>query len=156
MGGARSSESVNPGLVEAEGAIGFFHASVRMTSGLPDDTMDRRITNLRRWTMPEEVEGEPTRREIDQSKGPVLLEFGASWCPHCQALAPKLDGLLASYPGIRHIKVEDGPGRPLGRSFRVKIWPNLVFLRDGHVVEQLARPDEQEVSQGLSAILDPE
>jgi thioredoxin 1 len=156
MGGARPSESVNPGLVEAEGSIGFFHASVQMTSGLTDDTMDRRIMNLRRWTMPEADEGEPTRQEIDQSNGPVLLEFGASWCPHCQALAPKLDRLLASHPGIRHIKVEDGPGRLLGRSFCVKIWPNLVFLRDGHVIKQLARPDEEEVTQGLKALFDPE
>ena len=44
----------------------------------------------------------------------MLLEFGASWCPHCQALAPMLAGLLEHYPGIRHIKVEDGPGRLLG------------------------------------------
>jgi thioredoxin 1 len=106
--------------------------------------------------MPKVDEREPTRLEIDQSNGPVLLEFGASWCPHCQALAPKLDELLESYPGIRHIKVEDGPGQLLGRSFRVKLWPNLVFLRDGQVIKQLARPDEDEVALGLKAILDPE
>jgi thioredoxin 1 len=106
--------------------------------------------------MPEVDEGEPTRAEIDDSKGPVLLEFGASWCPYCQALAPQLAGLLGDYPGIRHIKVEDGPGRLLGRSFRVKIWPNLVFLRDGQVINQLARPDEEEVEQGLKAILEME
>ncbi len=102
-----------------------------------------------------EDEREPTREEIDQSEGPILLEFGASWCPHCQALAPKLAGILGDYPEIRHIKVEDGPGRLLGRSFRVKIWPNLVFLRDGQVVKQLARPDADEVAEGLRAILDP-
>ena len=99
---------------------------------------------------------EPTRNEIDQAEGPVLLEFGASWCPHCQVLAPTLAGLLEAYPGIRHIKVEDGPGRPLGRSFRVKVWPNLVFLRDGRVVMQLARPGETEVREALRAIVDPE
>jgi thioredoxin 1 len=99
---------------------------------------------------------EPTRDEIDQTEGPVLLEFGASWCPHCQALAPALAGLLESYPEIRHIKVEDGPGRPLGRSFRVKIWPNLIFLRDGEVVKQLARPDEADVREGLKAVVNPE
>jgi thioredoxin 1 len=104
--------------------------------------------------MAEMGEAEPTRTEIDHSAGPVLLEFGASWCPHCQALAPKLAGLLANYPQIRHIKVEDGPGRLLGRSFRVKLWPNLVFLRDGQVVNQLARPDEQEVTQALKVMLD--
>jgi thioredoxin 1 len=111
---------------------------------------------VRRWSMPEIDEGEPTRAEIDDSDGPVLLEFGASWCPHCQALAPKLAGLLGNYPGIRHIKVEDGPGQLLGRSFRVKIWPNLVFLRDGQVIKQLARPDDDEVAEALKAILESE
>jgi len=95
---------------------------------------------------------EPTREEIDRSTGPVVLEFGASWCPYCQALAPELAGLLGEYPGVRHIKVEDGPGRPLGRSFRVKLWPNLVFLRDGQVIEQMARPRVQQVREGLESI----
>ena len=100
----------------------------------------------------EESGREPTREEIDRTEGAVLLEFGASWCPHCQALAPGLAGLLRRYPDVRHIKVEDGPGRPLGRSFRVKLWPNLVFLRDGRVIQQLARPGVDEVREGLEAI----
>jgi thioredoxin 1 len=103
--------------------------------------------------MSTEDEQDPTREEIDQSDGPVLLEFGASWCPYCQALAPKLAALLRRFPRVRHIRVEDGPGRPLGRSFRVKIWPNLVFLRDGQLVKQLARPEDiDEVREGLEAI----
>jgi thioredoxin 1 len=100
----------------------------------------------------EQPEHEPTREEIDQTEGPLLLEFGASWCPHCQTLAPKLAGLMQSYPDTRMIWIEDGPGRALGRSFRVKLWPNLVFLRDGEVVRQLARPDVEEVRQALEAI----
>ncbi len=95
---------------------------------------------------------EPTREEIDRTEGPVLLEFGARWCPHCRALAPQLSALLREYPGVRHIKVEDGPGRPLGRSFRVKLWPNLVFLRDGRVIEQLARPPVEAVREGLELL----
>jgi len=54
---------------------------------------------------------------------------------------------------VRHIKVEDGRGRPLGRSFRVKLWPNLVFLRDGRVVRQFARPTAEEVREGIVALL---
>lgn len=95
---------------------------------------------------------EPTRDEINRLEGPVVLEFGASWCPHCRALAPQLARLLEDHPDVRHIKVEDGPGRQLGRSFRVKLWPNLVFLNDGQVVRQLARPDFPEVRDAVALI----
>jgi thioredoxin 1 len=104
--------------------------------------------------MPEhdESEPEPTTEEIDRSVGPVLLEFGATWCPYCKALAPRLAEFLRAFPGVRHVKVEDGPGQPLGRSFRVKLWPNLVFLRDGQVIAQLARPEAEQVRAGLERI----
>lgn len=60
--------------------------------------------------------------------------------------------LLPKHPGVQHIKVEDGKGRPLGRSFRVKLWPTLVFLKDGQVVQQVARPERREIEQGLEAL----
>lgn len=97
---------------------------------------------------------EPTREAINQLAGPVLLEFGTEWCGYCRALAPQLAVSLREFPEVRHIKVEDGQGRPLGRSFGVKLWPNLVFLRDGKVLAQMARPSAEQARQGLIAIVE--
>lgn len=99
--------------------------------------------------------GEPSRSIVNNTPGAVLLEFGAGWCGHCQRLAPALAQELTRYPGVRHWKVEDGPGRPLGRSFGVRLWPTLVFLRDGRVRLQVARPDRAAIRRGLAAIADP-
>src|SRR4051794_26887508 len=93
---------------------------------------------------------EPTREEVDQMTGPVLLEFGADWCPHCQAIQPVMTTMLANNPQVRHISVEDGKGRPLGRSFRVKLWPTLVFMLNGAVVSQAVRPSSEEIAKGFA------
>jgi thioredoxin 1 len=95
----------------------------------------------------------PTRQELDVSKGLVLVEFGTSWCGICQAAQPRIARLLATHPEVRHLKVEDGPGRKLGRSFRVKLWPSLVFMKNGAVVRQLARPSDEELAEAFAALL---
>jgi thioredoxin 1 len=93
-----------------------------------------------------------TREQVDALPGPVVLEFGASWCGFCQDLRPRLAAALGRYPGVRHIQVEDGPGKRLGRSFRVKLWPTLIFLRDGQPLQIAVRPEDDEVESGLRAI----
>jgi thioredoxin 1 len=92
-------------------------------------------------------DAEPTRAEIDKSPSLVLLEFGANWCGHCQALSPAIEEQLRERADIRHVRVADGRGKPLGRSFRVKLWPTLVFLQDGQIKAQLVRPSPDEVRQ---------
>lgn len=85
---------------------------------------------------------EPERAEIDMLKEPAVIEFGTAWCGYCQAAQPLLESAFAGYPAINHIKVEDGKGRPLGRSFRITLWPTLIFLRDGKEMARLVRPTD--------------
>jgi thioredoxin 1 len=86
----------------------------------------------------------PTREEIDATPGAVLLEFGTGWCGYCQRAAPVVAEALRDYPGVQHIRVEDGPGRRLGRSFRVKLWPTLIALKDGVEIARAVRPERAE------------
>jgi len=96
---------------------------------------------------------EPSRIEIDALEEPTIVEFGTSWCGYCRAAAPLIAEVLASHPRIRHIKVEDGPGRLLGRSFRVKLWPTLLFMHRGQEVARLVRPaDRREMERALAQL----
>jgi thioredoxin 1 len=83
---------------------------------------------------------EPSREEVDAMRGPVVLELGASWCPHCQVARPLVDAELARHPEVRHFWIEDARGKRLGRTFGVKLWPTLVLMRDGVEVARLVRP----------------
>lgn len=93
----------------------------------------------------------PTRDMVDAWPGTTLLEFGAAWCPICQSARPLIDAALAEHPVPRHHRVEDGPGQPLGRSFRVKLWPTLVLIRDGRELARLVRPTTPEQLTALLA-----
>lgn len=83
---------------------------------------------------------EPSRAEIDALSGPAVIEFGNDWCGHCRRAQPLIAEAFAAHPGLRHIKVADAAGKRLGRSFGVKLWPTLVFLRDGREAARLVRP----------------
>ena len=82
----------------------------------------------------------PDRDEIDALAGPALIEFGSAWCGHCRAADPLITAALKSHPGVCHIKIADGPGLRLGRSFKVKLWPTLIFLAGGKEKSRLVRP----------------
>jgi thioredoxin len=101
-------------------------------------------------------EGEPARAEVDALAGAAVLEFGTAWCGICRAARPAIDAALSAHPDVRHLRVEDGPGRLLGRSFRVRLWPTLIFLRDGREVERLVRPrDARAIDDALARIDEP-
>lgn len=94
----------------------------------------------------------PTRADVDAWVGPAVIEFGTGWCGHCRAARPSIDAAIGELSGLRHLKVEDGPGRALGRSFGVRIWPTLVVLKDGSEVGRIVRPRDVEA---VRRALDP-
>ena len=98
-------------------------------------------------------DSEPAREEVDMLEGPTVIEFGAPWCGYCQAAQPLIAEALSTHSEVRHIKIEDGRGRRLGRSFGVKLWPTLVFLDQGQELARLVRPTQQQaIDQALERI----
>ena len=98
---------------------------------------------------------ELTREEVDATAGELVLEFGADWCPICEAARPLVDRMFADHSGVRRVWVEDGKGKRLGRSFGVKLWPTLVFLRDGREVARVVRPSGEDELRAAFERLSP-
>lgn len=82
----------------------------------------------------------PDPAEVEAMAGLVVLDFGTDWCGHCIAAREPVAAWLGGRDGVAHLRVEDGPGRRLGRAYRVKLWPTLVLLRDGREIARVVRP----------------
>ena len=96
---------------------------------------------------------EPARSEIDKLDGPTVIEFGSPWCGYCRAAQPLLISAFVGHSRVRHIKIADASGRPLGRSFGVTLWPTLVFLAQGKEIARLVRPtDSSAIRKALEQI----
>lgn len=75
---------------------------------------------------------------ILKSEVPALVDFWASWCAPCRAIAPIVDEMAAQFNGkvrIAKLNVDDNPATP--GKYGVRGIPTLILFKDGKVVDQL-------------------
>ncbi len=95
---------------------------------------------------------QPTPEAVRAMPGLTVLQFGTNWCGICLAAEPAIRSVLEP-TGTRRLKIEDGRGRLLGRTYRVTLWPTLVFLQDGSEVGRLVRPTSaQQIAEALQPL----
>ncbi len=96
--------------------------------------------------------------EVIESGVPVLVDFWATWCGPCRAVAPLVDELAAEYEGRLKVgKVDVDAEQQLAADFGVRSIPTLLIFKDGKMAEQIvgAVPKSQLVDR-LQGVLEPE
>jgi len=95
------------------------------------------------------------KKEVLESQQPVLVDFWATWCAPCRAIAPLIDDLATQFKGqvkVTKINIDDNQGTP--QQYGIRSIPTLLVFKGGQVVEQIVgRVDKSRIEDALRKAL---
>ena len=90
--------------------------------------------------------------KVLESDGRVLVEFFATWCPHCQRMQPILDDVAAKVSGVCHVYQVDVDKSPdLAAEYAPNGFPTYVLFHDGSLQETLTGEQTEETLLRLAS-----
>ncbi|KAI9359625.1 thioredoxin-like protein [Zopfochytrium polystomum] len=101
--------------------------------------------------MVKEIQSEDEYNKAINSGGLVVVDFTATWCGPCRAVAPRYQALSEKFPGVTFLKVDIDAHRALARAAEVSAVPTFLFFRNGAAVgDRVVGADVAALEEGVN------
>ncbi|KAL4780694.1 thioredoxin [Aspergillus varians] len=88
------------------------------------------------------------------SSGPVVVDFFATWCGPCKAIAPVVGKLSETYTNVRFLQVDVDKARSIAQEHEIRAMPTFVLYKDGKLLDKrVVGGNMKELEDGIKSIL---
>jgi len=92
------------------------------------------------------------KKEVEEAKGLVLVDFFASWCGPCKLLTPVIEELIEDYKDNKEVKIRKlnvDENKEISEKYNVMGIPTLILFKEGKVIEQTSGLQTKEALKQL-------
>ncbi len=83
------------------------------------------------------LEDRTFEQEVLKSETPVLVDFWATWCGPCKAIAPAVEDLAREFKGkLKVAKLDIDHHQQVPQRYGIRSIPTLLVFKDGKVADQ--------------------
>jgi thioredoxin 1 len=86
------------------------------------------------------------------SKGYALIDFGATWCSPCKAIAPFFNSLKGKYPSIKFFKLDIDENQEMARKYKIESIPAFILFKDGLEKDRLVGANKVKLEAMVSSL----
>ena len=86
------------------------------------------------------------------SKGYAMIDFGATWCSPCKAIAPFFNSLKDKYPSIKFFKLDIDENQEMARKYKIESIPAFILFKDGLEKDRMVGANKAKLEEMISKL----